>query len=515
MAAQPSVPAIWRIELPNESATRQLAASISDILGANDLVTLSGEIGSGKTTFARALIRHFAADPELEVPSPTFTLMQIYESGRFPIVHADLYRIKSVEEVAGLGWEEAAEGALVLVEWAHKAGDMLSPDRLDIDFSFDPAEPEGRRLAVLTGFGAFAPILARAKAIHRLLQGCGWLAAKRTFMQGDASTRAYERLQKADGSTAVLMISPARTNEPVIRFGKSYRAIARLAETIRPFIAMAAALRGLGLSAPQIYAHDLEAGLALIEDLGSSGVIAPQGPIADRYAAAVGLLAHLHGQSLPDMVPLEGTESYRIPIYDLEALTIEVEVMPDWYLSHIAGVNLSSGARATFVNLWRSLLTEIVAAPTTWTLRDFHSPNLIWLAQREGLARLGLIDFQDCVLGHPAYDLVSLLQDARIDVPSALEIKLLGDYVRLRQADAGFDVGTFARAYAILGAQRATKVLGIFARLDKRDRKPHYLGHIPRIERSLRKDLDHPALADLRSWYMTHLPRLFEGQESR
>jgi hypothetical protein len=145
-------------------------------------------------------------------------------------------------------------------------------------------------------------------------------------------------------------------------------------------------------------------------------------------------------------------------------------------------------------------------------LRDYHSPNLLWLPAREGLARVGLLDFQDAVLGPPAYDVASLLQDARVDVSADLELRLLGHYAKARKAaDPDFDVGAFAGSYAIMGAQRATKVLGIFARLDKRDRKPQYLRHVPRVEAYLTRNLRHPALASLKVWYDAHLPRLGGG----
>jgi aminoglycoside/choline kinase family phosphotransferase len=155
------------------------------------------------------------------------------------------------------------------------------------------------------------------------------------------------------------------------------------------------------------------------------------------------------------------------------------------------------------------------AEPVTWTLRDVHSPNLFWLPEREGVKRIGLIDFQDTVLGPPAYDVAALLQDARVDVPDDLELKLLGAYARARKAaDPGFSMGAFARAYAVMGAQRNTKILGIFRRLDRRDGKPQYLRHLPRIERAVRKNLAHPALAGLRGWYEANLPWLFPGPEA-
>ncbi len=504
----------FELDLVDEAATAALAHRIAGFVAPGDLVTLSGDLGAGKTVFARALIRELVKDPELEVPSPTFTLMQIYDGERFPIVHADLYRIKSPSELAELGWDEAAEGAVVLVEWAERAGSELPADRLDIELRLNIARGTQYRKVVLTGSGVYAERLARALSLESLLAHAGWTDARRTFMLGDASTRAYERLEKDDGSRAILMISPRRADGPPVRYGKPYSAIARLAEDIAPFIAIDHALRGQGFSAPEIYADDKDNGLAILEDLGGQGIVDDNGPIPERYAAAVGVLAALHARKLPDSVDAK-PEPYRIPPYDLDALTIEIELLVGWYAPHIAKANLASGARATFVNLWRELLVEIVAAPRTWTLRDYHSPNLLWLPDREGLGKVGLLDFQDCVMGHPAYDVASLLQDARVTVPDGLEMQLLGHYLRQRrESDPTFNIEAFARAYAIMGAQRATKVLGIFARLDKRDSKPQYLAHIPRIRHYLRKDLAHPALAGIKNWYETNLPLVLAKDES-
>ena len=202
-----------------------------------------------------------------------------------------------------------------------------------------------------------------------------------------------------------------------------------------------------------------------------------------------------------------------MPPYDAEALLIEVELLPEWYAPHVAKTMVASGAKAGFVKLWREAIADVVAAPPVLTLRDYHSPNLIWLSQRDGLSRVGIIDFQDAVLGHPAYDVASLLQDARVTVPPDLELRLLGLYAKLRRdADPGFDMAAFAKAYAILGAQRATKILGIFARLDKRDRKPQYLVHLPRLQAYLRKNLAHPALAGIKSWVEQNVPSILATQ---
>jgi tRNA threonylcarbamoyl adenosine modification protein YjeE len=501
---------IWRLDVAKEEETAALAADLATVLVAGDVVTLAGDLGTGKTTFARALIRAMAGDPTLEAPSPTFTLMQIYEGDFGKIVHADFYRIETIADVAELGWEEACEGAILLVEWPERARELFSGDRLDIRLSF--AEPERRdaRMITISGYGAFGSRLASFKSLHELLRRADWLDAQRTFLQGDASSRAFETLNKPNGEKAILMISPPRPDGPPIRYGKSYSSIARLAENVKAFVAIAQGLSAQGFSAPKILAQDLDAGLLIVEDLGREGVADENGPIPERYLEAIGALAQLHARRLPDSIAIEGGV-YRIPPYDLDALLIEVELLIDWYVSHITRSIVASGARAVFVNLWRQALIEIAAATPTWTLRDYHSPNLLWLPEREGVRRIGMIDFQDCVLGHPAYDVVSLTQDARVTVADELEMKLIAHYARMRRdSDPRFDMAGFVRAYAVLGAQRATKIMGIFARLDVRDGKPHYLGHLPRVEHYLKKSLRHPALAELKAWYESNLPALFD-----
>lgn len=509
MADDKAAKFVWRVDIADQAGTIALAKDIAALLSVGDMVTLAGDLGAGKTTFARALIRELLSDPALEAPSPTFTIMQTYEGDSLRIVHADFYRIDDAAELVGLGWEEAVEDAIVLVEWAERTPEALPADRLDIRLSFTDAEARDARRVTISGHGSVAPRLNAFKALRELLRKEGWSDAKRSFLMGDASTRAYERLEKPDGQRAILMISPQRPDGPPVRYGKPYSAIARLAENVKPFVAVANGLRAQGLSAPEIFGQDLDAGLLIVEDLGPEGVIDANGPIPERYLAAAAALAHLHSRKLPDKLPVEGVSNYLIPPYDMDALLIEVDLLLEWYAPHVKS-SIASGPRAIFANLWRNALLDVAGASPTWTLRDYHSPNLIWLEGREGVRRIGIIDFQDCVLGHPAYDMASLGQDARVTVPDDLELKLLAHYARLRRdADATFDMADFARAYSILAAQRATKVLGIFARLNQRDGKPQYLAHIPRIEAYLKKCLRHPALAAVKGWYETNFPQLF------
>ena len=504
----------WQIELTSQLQTEELAKDIASFIAAGDVITLSGGLGGGKTSFARALIRILLDDAMHEVPSPTFSLMQIYSGPSYSIVHADLYRIKDADELNELGWDEETEHALVLIEWAERIQDRLPQDRLDIQFEVDASRGENFRLCRITGFGKFKQRVEIAGAIKRLLDGAHWTDAKRSFMLGDASTRAYERLEKSDGQKAILMISPPRPDGPPVRYGKPYSSIARLAENILPFIAIDEGLRNRGFSAPEIYAYDAKAGLAILEDLGQAGIIDESGPIEERYAEASAALAHLHTLDLPDRIDLADGSSYQIPVYDMDALLIEVELLTQWYVPYYLKLSLSSSAQATFLSIWKNSLEKLVQGEKTWALRDYHSPNILWLEQRQGIERIGMIDFQDCVRGHPAYDVASLLQDARITIPDEMEIRLLSHYARIRQAkDPAFLMADFTKAYALMGAQRATKILGIFTRLDRRDGKPHYLAHMPRIEHYLRKCLLHPALADVRKWHQEHVPALLDNKD--
>jgi hypothetical protein len=495
--------------LAEEAATCRLMTDVAAVIEPGDVIALSGDLGAGKTTFARALIRYLASDDSIEVPSPTFTLTQTYALPRFAVVHADLYRLSGSAELAELGLDDAPDGAVTLIEWPDRAAGLLPANRLDIAFTLDPPNGPHARNVRVTGYGSFALRAERILTIRRFLERSDFGRAERRHIQGDASTRSYERLTR-DGATYVLMNAPKRADGPPVRNGKSYSTIAHLAESVTPFIAMTQALRGRGFSAPAIFSADREAGLLVIEDLGDELVVerSLSSPIEARYAVATDLLAELHREQLPTVVPVEPGTDYRLPLYDLDALMIEVELLLEWYLPKLEA-RISDTKREAYRTLWHNVLQPVMNEPQTWVLRDFHSPNLLWLPEREGTARIGVLDFQDAVIGPTAFDVASLLQDARVDVPEMMEISLLSRYTRARRsADATFDAPAFARAYSTLAAQRASKILGIFARLERRDHKPQYLRHLPRVWTYLQRSLAHPALAPLAAWYRANVPPL-------
>ena len=499
--------ASFTVSLPNEQATARFAVDIACALEAGDLVTLSGDLGAGKTMFARALIRVLADDDAIEVPSPTFTILQTYDLPRFPLVHADLYRLSGAAELSELGFDDLPEEAVVLMEWADRASGFLPADRLDITFMLEPQLGPEVRNARYTGYGRFAARAERISRVRDFLDEAGYGEAERRRMQGDASTRIFERLT-LDDQTMVLMNAPPHPDGPPVRDGKPYSAIAHLAENTTPYVALAAALRERHFSAPVVLHADTAQGFIIMEDLGDTRVVEgdPPAPIEARYQTALDLLAALHRRILPKSIQVAPQIEYRLPLYDMDAFLIEVELLLDWYLVH-RRIHVTEARREVFLSLWRDALAPALDAPHSWVLRDYHSPNLLWLEKRTDIERIGLVDFQDAVLGPAAYDVASLLQDARVDMPETLEVALLSRYVRARVTDdTHFEPAMFAQLYATLAAQRATKILGIFARLDQRDGKPQYLRHIPRLWRYLQRSLAHPALAPLRDWYAINVP---------
>ncbi|OCW56044.1 tRNA threonylcarbamoyladenosine biosynthesis protein TsaE [Hoeflea olei] len=486
-----------RVELTGLDETRLFAEDVALALKPGDCLCLSGDLGAGKSTFARALIRAVADDPELEVPSPTFTLVQSYRF-RLPIAHLDLYRIGSPEEVDELGLDDALSEGAALIEWPERALEALPEDR--ITFGFEGLGDS--RAVTVTAPSGFAARLARSRAARQFLADAGYGSAARRHLQGDASARSYETIRSEGREPVILMNSPRQPDGPPIRDGLPYSQIAHLAEDVVPFIAIDHWLRAQGLSAPEIFAADAAQGFLLIENLGSEGVVDADGhPVPERYGLAIDCLADLHGKSLPPVLAV-GESRHRVPAYDPCAMQIEVELLTDWYLPHRRGAAVPDAERAAYFTIWQDLFARLQGAEQALVLRDYHSPNLIWRGDREGLDRLGIIDFQDAMIGPSAYDVASLCQDARVTVPEALADQLLARYIAARRAaDPGFDADSFREAYAIMAAQRAAKILGIFVRLNKRDGKPGYMRHLPRIEAYIAASLAHPVLQPLRFWF--------------
>lgn len=482
--------------LPDDAATGRLGEDLAMALKPGDTVALSGDLGAGKTSLARALIRAVADDAALEVPSPTFTLVQTYDL-RLPLAHFDLYRLSSADELEELGFDEAVATGAALVEWPERAGGVLPGDAIHVALDH---EGDGRR-AQIRASGPAADRIARSLAIRAFLSDHGWGDAARRFLTGDASARAYETATLG-GETRVLMNAPRMPDGPPILDGLPYSRIAHLAEDVTPFVAVAEALRRNGFAAPRIHAADLDQGLLLTEYLGAPVFLDPEGrPVRERYEAAARLLAALHAVPWPHDLPVSGAIMHHVPDYDRRAMHIELDLLPSWYWGHAMGTPPDEAARTAFVAGWDRVLDRLSGTETSLVMRDYHSPNIIWRDDRTGLDRLGVIDFQDAMIGPAAYDVASLAQDARVTIDPDLEQAVIEAYCAARSDAGPFDRDMFETAYAVMAAQRNSKILGIFVRLDRRDGKPAYLKHLPRIRSYLSRVLGHAALAPVRGIY--------------
>jgi len=325
-------------------------------------------------------------------------------------------------------------------------------------------------------------VVERETHIERFLNQAGWSDAKREKLPGDASFRRYVRLHGPEKRRALLMdAAPPQEN-------------------VRAYLAIARLLRGMGLGSPAVFNQDAENGLLLIEDLGDdtyTRLLAQGAAEEPLYALAVDVLIELTRRFKPSAAPFLGP-------YDDEKLLNEAALLVDWYWPAVSDKPADPKARAEYLSLWRALFPIARRAPTTLVLRDYHVDNLMRVPNRAGLLACGLLDFQDAVLGPQSYDLVSLLEDARRDIEPGLAQRMKRRYL---DAFPKLDQAAFEASYAVLGAQRHAKVIGIFTRLAVRDRKPHYLVHIPRVWRLVERSLKHPALANLARWFETHIPK--------
>ena len=495
MAGEPTR-TVFKGRLADERATACLAQDVACALEAGDLVTLSGDLGAGKTSFARALIRSLACDPGLEVPSPTFPIRLDYPLERLHVTHADLYRIGDAGEIEEIGIAEALGEGVLLVEWPERAPHLGARDCLAVSLGFDGA---GRTVR-LAATPELAERLARSASVRAFLDRAGWSGASRAPIKGDASGRAYERVTAEEG-TAILMNAPARPAGAPAYGGRSYDEVAHRARDVGPFLAVAHALRSAGVHAPGMIAAAPEDGFLLLEDLGTEGIVTADGrPILPRYEAAIDLLAYMHARAWPKVVGLPGHGGHTVPPYDRDALLVEISLFADWYLPGRASA-WTAGERHAFLAAWGEAVDRLPPGETL-VLRDFHSPNILWIEDAEGLDRVGIIDFQDALIGHPAYDVASLAQDARVEIAPDEEQALKARYVAARmRADPSFDPAAFDTAYAILGAQRATKVLGAFARLARVEGKGGYERHSRHVAAVLARNLAHPVLSGVRLWY--------------
>ena len=312
------------------------------------------------------------------------------------------------------------------------------------------------------------------------LKSQGWPLDACTLLADDASFRRYFRLR--DGwRRAILMDAPPEK------------------EATAPFVSIAEILHKIELSAPEIAAWDKEGGFLLLEDLGDdtfTNVLRQGGNEPTLYAQALEVLIALHRRFSSD-------QTSDVPVYTDQVFVDEAFLFTDWYLPAVTGSPTPEPVRDAFCSAWTAVLPKARNVPESLVLRDYHVDNLMWLPDRDGPRCVGLLDFQDALVGPITYDLASLFEDARRDVSQDTADKLLDRYLDLFP---DLDHEDFRASYAILAAQRSTKILGIFTRLAHRDGKARYLEHIPRLWRWIEVGLTHPMLGPVHAWFEAHVP---------
>ena len=454
---------------------------LSSLLQPGDTVLLQGDLGAGKSTLARAVIQAALGSDE-PVPSPTFTITAEYDAPGAQIVHADLYRLSGPDELEETGLIDAFGTAITLVEWPDRMAHLMPGDALHIALVQDG---EGRKAALSATDARGAALIAalttsRETQLSDFLHDTGFPDA--TPVPGDASNRRYFH-----AGPHIAMDAPYAQGEDV-----------------RPFMAVTALLRARDLSAPAILAADQANGFLLLENLGDALFARLCNGDADRedmlYAAAVDLLHALGAQ-----------ETDAVPPYDMAVLEREAMLLTDWWCP-AAGVGVSDDMRADWAGCLREELAGVAADRSALVLRDYHAENLLWLPERGGDARVGLLDYQDALIGHPAYDLVSLLEDARRDVSGDTAERMIARFLDRRP---DLDDGAFRHDYDLLGAQRNAKIVGIFARLCVRDGKPRYLSLIPRVWAHLMRDLGGEHTRRMRDFIERHVPAPTEAVLAR
>ena len=503
--------AAWARSLDAEGAER-FGEALAARLEPGDILLLEGEIGAGKSHLARALVRAMAQDARFEVPSPTFTLVQPYPDLRVPLLHVDLYRVADPFELDELGLDEALETHALLVEWPSRGAGALPRTDSVLRVAIAAGDNEESRRYTLEAGAGFRDRLTRMREVEEGLREAGWDTAHRAHVIGDASTRRYERLQREDGA-AILMDAPDGGREdtaprpafdpthPPAPGTREYAATVGTTRDLTAFLAIAAHLRAEGFAAPRIWHADTDRNLVLLEDLGSESIAVDGRAVRARYEAALDVLVALHRRTWPAEVAFAG-DRHRLPRYGLDAFLTEIAQFHAWFVPRHGGPGDGGGDATAFLARWREVLEPaLVRAETSWVLRDYHAPNVMWRGNETGLERIGLLDFQDALIGPAAYDVASLVQDARTDMDAGLQDALLQRYLDTRRSDPGFDADAFETLYWLMAAQRATKVLGAFVRLAVDAGKPGYLAHLARVSANLRRCLAAPALAGLRSAY--------------
>lgn len=462
--------------------TENLAKVISQYSNKHDVILLEGDLGAGKTTFSKFFINHFS-EIKHNVTSPTFNIVQTYKSNKCNIWHFDLYRLKNSLEIIEIGLEEALDEGLTIIEWFEIANDYLPEDYLEIKID----NSNDKRIATLFANGSWVKRLEkiqnkyqedREKIIADFLHFNNLGNARVEKLKADASFRTYRRIYDSK-KTLILMNAPP-----------AY-------EDISKFILVDEYLRKQNLNAPEILGYNIKNGLMLLQDFGNNLFTTILNECSKQELCVKEKELYIKAVNVLDGLKKISDIGSKIPKYDDNLLLKEVKLLTDWYLPYKFDSEDHIQKESEYIEIWQELLKKINIFDNVFVHRDFHADNLLYLNDFDGIKQIGLLDFQDAVIGSPIYDLISLLEDARRDVlPQTVE-----ECKKIFLKNNNFNINDFNMAYNIIAAQRNCKIIGIFIRLSVRDNKQNYLDYLPRVWNHLKNDLNHPDLKPLKDWF--------------
>tara|TARA_Y100000590_G_scaffold470226_1_gene662894 strand:- start:7136 stop:8611 length:1476 start_codon:yes stop_codon:yes gene_type:complete len=467
--------------------TKIFIENLCQIIELNDVIILNGKIGSGKTTLARHIINRILQIDISEIVSPTFNLYQVYENNNQKIHHYDFYRIENDIDLHEIDLAESFDEGITIIEWADKYKNYLPDSYLEIEIS----EIDEGRVYKLRGCGTFKDRINKHNSLVHFLSNYKKPINKVEKIRGDASKRVYKRLYTQEDSLILMVYDKKEKKENP----------SKLSTQIHDYVSICKYLREINVRAPKIYAVDYENQFLVQEDFGDlkySDIFIKEG-FRKLYEPAIDTLINITKNKCPTNIKTDEA-IYKFEEYDKKTYLNEVNIFIDWYWPYVKGSICNAHVKSEFTEIWENLLDKL-SEESSLVLRDFHSPNLIFQPDGKGAEKCGIIDFQDALIGHPLYDLVSLAQDARITIKLDQELFIIDYYMK----DFNFkkyqlNKHEFINQYNILGAQRALKILGVFARLSMSYQKHEYLIHIPRILDYINRNMGNESLRSLSIW---------------
>lgn len=487
-----------KAEIHNINTLNELDAFvkyIAPIFEKGDLLALNGEIGSGKTTLTKHLINYLTATSIDKINSPTFNLCQTYSKDDLIISHYDFYRLDYLQEIEELDINDSIKNNFTIIEWANKFSSILPRDHIEIQINNKFHQREYKILF----HGEYAKKIIAHKNRLSFLSNSNFNIKKITNMRGDASKRKYYRVNDGKENFVLMDASEDSINKTTT------------SETITDFIIFGKYLEDIGLRVPKIYEFDIQKHLILEEDLGLTTYDELYSKLSfqDLINPAIESLLILVHSNYKNINDLDG-RAFEPKNFDEKVFINESKIFIDYYWPYVKNSICPEEKKYEFLSIIEKIYSDL-STDKTLVLRDYHSPNLHYLQNEKGHRKCALIDFQDALLGHPLYDLVSLAQDARFTISEDQERYIVDTFEdKFLFNDFQLSKSSLNEQYKILAIQRSLKILGIFARLSLLEGKNNYIIHMPRVVDYIRRSMDCSLLHNLTHWLKINFKDIFD-----